>query len=155
MLGGVASVSRVHVPASVDLKPVPDTVTVVPGSHPTAGEPLAGVIVIAAFTVNPTTVAPDVSPPFPEIVRVYSCPGADVETMNVASKRAPVLSITQKGDETSTVAGFDDIEHAPASNTENPVTGVSKRTSVPAGPLAGVVVGMAITFGATVNAAVL
>jgi hypothetical protein len=138
---------------SVVKKPAPDTVTVVPGSDATAGEPLAGFSVIDGFTVK-TGLAPDVSPPFPEMVRVYPPPGANAATLNVASKRAPALVITQKGDETSTVAGFDEIVHAPASNGENPVTGVSRRTSAPAAPLAGVVVGMAITFAATVNTGV-
>jgi hypothetical protein len=107
--------------------------------------------VIEGFTVKGTSNAPDVSPRIPEMVRVYACPGANAATLNVASKRAPVLSITQKGDETSTLAGLDEIEHAPASNGENPATGVSRRTSTPAFALPGVVVGMAATSLSTVK----
>jgi len=140
---------------SVGWKPAPDTTTVVPGSDATAGEPLAGFNVIEGVTVK-TGLAPDVSPPLPEMVRVYACPGANAATLNVASKRTPVLSITQKGDETSTVAGLDEIEHAPASNGENPLgAGTPKETSVVAGPLIGALVGMALTGLLTVNAAVL
>ena len=76
----------------------------------------------------------------PTTVIVYVSPGADGDTLNVATKMAPALVITQKGDETSTVAGFDEIEHAPASNAENPVVGDLRETSVPAGPVIAVVI---------------
>jgi hypothetical protein len=106
------------------LKPVPEICIVVPGSAATGGEPDVGITVIAWSTRNVKTLAGDLSPCLPATLRVYVCPGANVETLNVASKMAPELSITQKDDETSTVAGFDEIEHAPASKFENPVTGV-------------------------------
>lgn len=51
MSGGVRLVSRVHVPASPAVKPVPETVTVVPGSDPMGGEPDSGLTVICAITV--------------------------------------------------------------------------------------------------------
>jgi hypothetical protein len=93
------------------LKPVPEICIVVPGSAATGGEPDVGVAVIAWSTVNNKTLGEDASPCLPTTLIVYVCPGANVETLNVASQMAPVLLITQKGDETSTVAGFEEIEH--------------------------------------------
>jgi hypothetical protein len=63
---------------------------------------------------------------------------------------APVLVITQKGDETSTVAGLDEMEHAPASNAENAGVGEERETSVPAAPWVRVN-DMAPTAGSTVK----
>jgi hypothetical protein len=56
---------------SVDLKPVPDTVTVVPGSDAAAGEPLVGFNVIARVTVK-VGVTAAVSPWLPVTVKVYA-----------------------------------------------------------------------------------
>jgi len=55
---------------SVDLKPVPDTVTGVPGSDAAAGEPLVGFNVIARVTVKVGAAA--VSPWLPVTVKVYA-----------------------------------------------------------------------------------
>ena len=57
---------------SVDLKPVPDTVTGVPGSDAAAGEPLVGLNVIARVTVKVGLGVPAVSPWLPVTVKVYA-----------------------------------------------------------------------------------
>lgn len=74
------------------MNPVPDTVTGVPGTLPTGGEPVVGVNVANGLTVK---VADAESPLLPVIVTVYSCPGAVVETMKNVLVSSPEESIAQ------------------------------------------------------------
>jgi hypothetical protein len=72
---------------SVVANPVPVTVTVVPGVVPSAGEPLIGVTVTWASTVN---VVVATSPELPVIVSVYVTPAGTVpETVKKLPVRAP------------------------------------------------------------------
>jgi hypothetical protein len=117
---------------SLDLNPVPSTVTGVPRLPGTGGEPIVGVSLTDAVTVN---VADAESPLFPVIVTVYSCPGAVFETMKNVLVSAPAEVIAQL-DEVNRRVSLDTMElQGPASSVENVVLVIV--TVWPAAPVVG------------------